>query len=134
MIDRQRLDQELERMKGLIRDDRAVRDLFDLDGNGEIEGGEWEQVRRLVVRRLEREVGEARRARDLAQTTGVEYEDALRSEPGRVASQIFNRDLPALLGPSTRVGSLAAASDLILEPRSDDATGAEPLSGHALRR
>ena len=118
MIDRQRLGEELERMRDLIRNDHAVRARFDLDGNGEIDGDEWEQVRQLVVRRLEREVAEAREAERLAEQSGATFEGNEGAEIGRVADQIYARDLPAVMGPMARVTSLAATTDLILEQRS----------------
>jgi hypothetical protein len=115
MIDRQRLGEELQRMKELIRNDQTVRTRFDLDGNGEIDGDEWEQVRQLVVRRLEREVVEAREAERLAARSGATLEGEGGAAIGRVADQIYERDLPAVMGTMARVSSLAATSDLILE-------------------
>ena len=103
MIDRQRLDEELRKMRELIRDDHATWARFDVNGNSEIDGDEWEQVRQLVVRRLEREVVEV----------------------GRVACQIYERDLPTLMGPMARARSLAATNDVILEQRCDAGRGVE---------
>lgn len=59
MVDRDRLAVELKKMRTLIETDPEVKARFDLDGNGVIDGFEWEQVRRLVIARLEREEAEA---------------------------------------------------------------------------
>ena len=119
MIDHQRLNEELQKMRELIRNDHAARARFDVDGNGEVDGDEWEQVRQLVVRRLEREAVEAREAERLARQTGIDLEVRDSPASGGVASQIYERDLPTLMGPMARVSSLAATSDVILERRSD---------------
>lgn len=56
-IDRERLRQELKRMKELIANDPAVLARFDTDGNGVIDGEEWEAVRQVVIQRLKRKAG-----------------------------------------------------------------------------
>lgn len=64
-VDPDRLREELTRMKELIATDPKVLAHFDADGNGVIDGDEWEAVRELVVKRLEREAAEAELARQL---------------------------------------------------------------------
>lgn len=64
-VDKARLAAELERMRELIASDPRVLARFDTDGNGVIDGQEWEAVRQLVMRRLEREAMEAEQARRL---------------------------------------------------------------------
>lgn len=71
-IDRERLQAELRRMRELIASDPRVLARFDTDGNGVIDGDEWEAVRQLVTRRLEREEVEAELARRLADEQAAE--------------------------------------------------------------
>jgi len=49
-VDPERLREELRRMRVLIEKDPATRTRFDTDGNGVIDGDEWEQVWQLVIR------------------------------------------------------------------------------------
>lgn len=64
-VDQARLTAELKRMRQLIASDPRVLARFDTDGNGVIDGEEWEAVRQLVVHRLQREAMEAEEARRL---------------------------------------------------------------------
>ena len=59
MIDPDELRASLREMRELIESDPAVKSRFDTDGNGVIDGFEWDQVRQLVTARLEREAAEA---------------------------------------------------------------------------
>ncbi len=63
-IDPQRLRDELKKMKQLIASDPRVLAHFDTDGNGVIDGEEWENVRQVVTRRLQREAAEAAAAQE----------------------------------------------------------------------
>ena len=69
-VDRERLREELGRMRKLIQKDPEVLARFDTDGNGVIDGHEWEQVRQLVIQRLEREEAETAEASRLAAEAG----------------------------------------------------------------
>ena len=55
MVDREKLNEELRRLKGMIRDDPEVRKTYDLDGDGRISGEEWEKVRQDVIAYMEEE-------------------------------------------------------------------------------
>jgi hypothetical protein len=120
MIDRQRLTWELRKMRELINNDPQVRARFDRNGDGTIDGDEWEQVRQLVVQRIEREAAETAEAERLAQEAG---EPQARTEEviGFVAQEIYDTDLqaqaaePAARPTSGSATSLAEASELILE-------------------
>jgi len=67
-IDPNRLREELTRMRELIATDPEVLAHFDTDGNGVIDGEEWDAVRQLVIQRLEREAAEAELARQLQES------------------------------------------------------------------
>jgi hypothetical protein len=54
MIDAQVLREEIRNLKRLIRDDPAVRARYDVDGDGEISGEEWEKAVQLLRQELER--------------------------------------------------------------------------------
>lgn len=62
-VDPERLREELIRMRELIATDPEVLAHFDADGNGVIDGEEWQAVRELVIKRLEREAAETELAR-----------------------------------------------------------------------
>lgn len=59
MVDPQLLRDELRRIKKLINERPDILAKFDKDGNGVIDGEEWEEVRQLVIKRLERKAAEA---------------------------------------------------------------------------
>jgi hypothetical protein len=106
-VDRQRLREELRRMKELIAKDPEVLARFDLDGNGVIDGDEWDQVRELVTKRLEREAREAAEADRLGA-----QEPSAAALPGSVASAIYEGDLAAITATPS---SLAEADEMVLE-------------------
>lgn len=135
MIDPDRLRQELARMKELIASDPEVLAQFDKDGNGVIDGAEWEEVRKLVIRRLKREDYERQLAdKLLKEESGEESEnqardfsnlelafDPRRSDSGQ-ADEIFEREIArrrhAQSPQNVRVsehGTLADCRELILE-------------------
>lgn len=108
-------------MRELIESDPRVKARFDTDGNGVIDGEEWEQVRQLVVRRLEREESERAARERLAAVQPVEAaspdEEDLPVVVGAVATQIYTEDLPGMAGAPAGGVSLAACHDLIIEER-----------------
>ena len=124
MVDAARLRDELRRMRTLIQNDPEVKARFDKDGNGTIDGDEWEEVRQLVTKRLEREEAESAERARLEQEmraagetapppTGLE---AGAAAAGVVAQGIYEGELR---GPGA-AGAAAAASigeldDLILQ-------------------
>lgn len=108
MVDPTRLRDELRRMKSLIQEDPRVLARFDQDGNGVIDGDEWEAVRQLVIRRLEREEEEARVAPAPAPGSGA-------PPVGEVALEILEQDL---LTPLDDAGLGAGLlSDFVLEQK-----------------
>lgn len=155
-LDPDLLREELSRMRELIATDPKVLAYFDTDGNGVIDGDEWENVRTLVTRRLERQQAEAEESLRLK----AEYERELADEPpaaaevpagrdfsnlelafdpraeprGQVADAIYSQDLPHRMSPaSMRIGedhTLGGFSELILEQKG----GAKQLFGSAFRR
>lgn len=123
MVDAARLREELKRMRVLIERDAAVRAQFDRDGNGVIDGDEWEQVRQLVIKRLEREDADRAAGQQLAS-------DAVDDIPvvvGSVATGVFDGDLSRRTAAET--GPLTARTEVIVEE-----TGLAPLLGGLARR
>ncbi len=86
-IDRERLRQELKRMRELIADDPRVLARFDTDGNGVIDGEEWEAVRQVVIKRLERETMEAELARQLREQLDPEQAAELARLEADIAAE-----------------------------------------------
>lgn len=145
-------------MRELIANDPKVLAHFDADGNGVIDGDEWEQVRQLVIRRLERNQAEAEESERLREVyeqeiaekpapsapatsqEGRDFSDLElafdpRAEPrGHVADDIYRRDLPGRVAPSTlRLSedhTLGGFPELILEQMG----GLKQLFGSAFRR
>lgn len=111
-IDRERLREELEKMKELIASDARVLARFDADGNGMIDGEEWENVRQVVIRRLQREAAEAEAAREyLAQLDDEQAAELARME-AEMADEAESR-------PGVRDFS---DLELAFDPREDRAT------------
>jgi hypothetical protein len=113
-VDPERLREELRRMRVLIEKDPTTRDRFDADGNGAIDGDEWEQVRQLVIQRLEREEAEAALSERLAAKAG-ERIAATPTIPGAIAQAIHEGDLPASRGSSPTPESIGDADEMVLE-------------------
>jgi len=101
-------------MRKLIEKDAEVKSRFDTDGNGHIDGDEWEQVRQLVIRRLEGEATEQAEAQRLA----AEADEAVSIAAvagGAIAQQIYDGDL-SVGGPGAVLGNgISDSDDLILE-------------------
>jgi hypothetical protein len=113
-VDRERLRDELRRMRALIQKDPETLARFDTDGNGVIDGHEWEQVRQLVIQRLEREEAEAIEAGRLASAAGEAFA-ATAIAPGSVASAIYEIDLSSTRSATSLPGGIAEADEMVLE-------------------
>jgi len=88
MVDKNRLLEELRSLKQQIKSDPQVMAKYDLDGDGEISGEEWELARKAVIASLEVEgpaLGDtgASKAAMGASTVGAAL--------GGVAGQVFDR-------------------------------------------
>jgi hypothetical protein len=83
-------------------------------GNGVIDGHEWEQVRQLVIQRLEREEAEAIEAGRLASAAGEAFA-ATAIAPGSVASAIYEIDLSSTRSATSLPGGIAEADEMVLE-------------------
>jgi len=135
-VDPERLRKELLRMRELIASDPEVLAQFDTDGNGVIDGDEWEEVRKLVIRRLERDDFERELAEKLLQEEEIQEEPEVRGrdfsnlelafDPRKSdaspADQIFERELAQRRHAPARHdvrlsehGTLADCHELILE-------------------
>ena len=53
MVDREKLNEQLRKLKKLIREDPEVKKTYDLDGDGHISGEEWEKARQGVIAFME---------------------------------------------------------------------------------
>lgn len=95
-IDTERLRQELKRIKELIASDPEVLAQFDADGNGVIDGEEWEVVRQVVIRRLEREAAEAELARQLYDQLDPEQAAELARLEAAMAEEGAEEPAPAV--------------------------------------
>lgn len=96
-------------MRVLIEKDPEVKARFDTDGNGVIDGHEWEQVRELVIARLEREMAEEALGRE----SGAEAGETLGTPvPGLIAEKIFDGDLQS---PVALPHSIGEADCMVLE-------------------
>jgi hypothetical protein len=113
-VDRERLREELRRMRALIEKDPEILARFDTDGNGVIDGHEWEQVRQLVIQRLEREEAEAIEASRLAAEAGEVFV-ATAAAPGAVAHAIYDADLPSSRSATSLPGGIDEADEMVLE-------------------
>lgn len=116
-VDPQRLRAELEKMRQLIASDPKILAQFDTDGNGVIDGDEWEAVRNLVVQRLEREHMEAELARLYA-----DLEDDDAAPVSGVSDDGF---LPP---PQRDVGLDFSGAELAFDPRAQRQREAEERS------
>ena len=110
-VDRERLSGELRRMRVLIEKDPEVKARFDSDGNGVIDGHEWEQVRQLVIQRLEREAAEEALGRQHAGESG-EASAVAGPALGAVATAIFDGDLQSIAAIPHSIGE---ANCMVLE-------------------
>ena len=90
-------------MRVLIEKDPEVKARFDTDGNGVIDGHEWEQVRELVISRLEREAAEEAEGRENADGAGETF-GLPTATPGLVAEAIFDEDLQAAVALPHSIG------------------------------
>jgi len=99
MTDRHRVVEELRKMKGLIEKDPEVKAQFDKNGDGNIDGFEWEQVRQLVMQRLEHEEAEAEEARRLAADADVDFAQETVATVGAIAEEIYHNDLSKASAP-----------------------------------
>jgi len=100
MVDKKRLMQELRNLKQRIQQDPEVLALYDIDGDGEISGHEWDMARKATIAHLEAE--EARKAVDkqkLEQTAGPEVVSGLElAEPAeRVYQKVREARTESLL-------------------------------------
>ena len=139
MVDAARLRDELRRMRTLIQEDPEVKAKFDKDGNGTIDGEEWEEVRQLVIKRLEREEEEnAERDRleqamqEAGETTDATGPAAVAA--GALAQGIYEGELRASsASPSPSPSTASSVGDLdefIIQQEG----GATQLFGNAFRR
>ena len=109
MVDRAALNRELKKIRHMIETRPEIKARFDRDGNGVIDGDEWEAVRQLAIRRLERKAAEEAAAR--AEATMEAGAAPAEAEPA-VAERIVQEDL-APAGPDA--GDLTVQNELVVE-------------------
>lgn len=135
MVDAARLRDELRRMRTLIQDDPEVKAQFDKDGNGTIDGAEWEEVRQLVIQRLEREEAEnaerVRLAEEMkAAGEPAEVESTEAVHPGVIAQGIYDGELRGSAAPVAAAASIGDLDEIIVQQEG----GAKQLFGSTFRR
>ena len=113
MVDAARLREELKRARELIASRPDIRARFDKDGNGVIDGDEWEEVRQLVIRRLERE--EAEQAEAVRMGAAAQAPPDHTPDVGAVAARIVNADLPARSAATAPPTSAVSSDQLVLK-------------------
>jgi uncharacterized protein YxjI len=113
MVDKNRLMEELRNLKQQIKSDPRVMAKYDLDGNGEISGEEWELARKAVIASLEaagpsQKQSGASKAAMGASTAGAAL--------GGAASQVFGRMQGYAAGGEDAApeGTLLAAPQVIV--------------------
>jgi len=87
MVDKNRLMEELRNLKQQIKNDPRVMAKYDLDGNGEISGEEWELARKAVIASLEAQDARPKKSETSKVAMGASMAAAA---VGGVAGQVFN--------------------------------------------
>lgn len=88
MVDKNRLLEELRDLKQKIKSDPRVMAKYDLDGNGEISGEEWELARKAVIAALEAQEAPRRSSGASQAAAGAVLAGAAL---GGAASRVFSR-------------------------------------------
>jgi uncharacterized protein YxjI len=113
MVDQNRLLEELRNLKKQIKSDPRVLAKYDLDGNGEIDGQEWELARKAVIASLEAEDSTPRDAGTSKAAMGASMTGTAL---GGAASQIFNRMQGTAAGEGAApAGTLLAAAQVLVK-------------------
>ena len=90
MVDRNRLLDELRTLKQQIKSNPKVLAKYDLDGNGEISGEEWDLARKAITTALEaEEAGQKQKNGSQLDPAGAASFSAAAA--GSAAAQVFNR-------------------------------------------
>lgn len=110
MVDRQRLLEELRELKKQIRENPEVRAKYDLDGDGQISGEEWEQARKAVISYLE-----AEEARDADEKNSQQ-----QSASGGVADKVFRRIKENAQPEKATSGTLFTEPSIVVQQKVED--------------
>jgi len=89
MVDKSRLLEELRSLKQQIKSDPQVMAKYDLDGDGEISGEEWELARKAVIASLE--AGDSAPRKDTGISKAAMGASMAGAALGGVAGQVFDR-------------------------------------------
>lgn len=127
MVDKRRLVQELRELKERLRNDPEVRAMYDLDGDGQISGEEWDLARKAVIAQLEAE--QARAVADPAALEKVAGREQLEAAGTGAARRVHGRiaagsDLPAghpFLEPALVIRQLETRTELFFNVESTNA-------------
>ncbi len=113
MVDKNRLLEELRNLKQQIKSDPRVMAKYDLDGNGEISGDEWELARKAVIASLESEGPSQKQAGASKAAMGASMAGAAL---GGAAGRVFNRMQGYAAGEDAPPdGTLLAAAQVIVK-------------------
>jgi hypothetical protein len=106
MVDKNRLLEELRNLKQQIKNDPRVMAKYDLDGNGEISGEEWELARKAVVASLESEG-----SLSAGMAAGI-----AGAAVGGAAGQVFNRMRGSVAGEDAAPdGTLLSENQIVVQ-------------------
>ncbi len=90
MVDKKKLIEQLRKLKKQIQEDPDVRAIYDLDGDGNISGEEWEKARKAVIAFME--ATEAREASDKSGLSNAEGAAGVAvAGAAGAAEQVFGR-------------------------------------------
>ena len=112
MVDKNRLLEELRNLKQQIKNDPRVMAKYDLDGNGEISGEEWELARKAVVVSLEAQGPSPTETGTSKAAMGASMAAAA---VGGVAGQVFNRMQGSAVDEAVPDGTLLSENQIVVQ-------------------
>ena len=113
MVEKNRLLEELRNLKQQIKSDPRVMSKYDLDGNGEISGEEWELARKAVVASLESEGSSQKQA---GSSSAGMFAGIAGAAVGGAAGQVFDRMRGSVSGESAAPdGTLLSENQIVVQ-------------------
>lgn len=150
-IDPEKLEREILAMREMIATDPEVLAHFDVNGDGVIDGAEWQAVVRLVTLRLQREAEDAARAQAVMDRDagGAPTTEEIAREPtpqptpeprqsGELASHLYQDEVRPYVSavqsesPDSEIASMFELPRVVLEQSEKEFTG-EHWMGYLVR-